>query len=72
MVRPLQFFQMRSGAPHKSGENREAGENPARSRHCESLHNSNVEVKSQETCLNVQQLLNAREKVFRPQWEFFL
>jgi len=26
---------MRLGAPHKSGENREAGENPARSRHCE-------------------------------------
>jgi iron complex transport system substrate-binding protein len=25
---------------------------------------------SQETCLNAQQLLNAREKVFRPQWEF--
>jgi len=26
--------------------------------------------KSQGTCLNAQQLLNAREKVFRPQWEF--
>src|SRR5262245_49875460 len=27
---------------------------------------------SQETCPNVLQLMNAREKVFRPQWEFFL
>jgi hypothetical protein len=68
MVRLVQFFLMRSGAPHKSGENREAGENPARSRHCESLHYLPVK-ESQETCLNVQQLLNAREKVFRPQWE---
>jgi len=25
---------------------------------------------SQETCPNVAAVLNAREKVFRPQWEF--
>ncbi len=31
------FFQMRSGVPRESGENREAGENPARSRHCEEI-----------------------------------
>src|SRR5437870_13137667 len=46
------FFQMRLGAPHKSGENREAGENPARSRHCEDRR-SEVTMQSQETCPDV-------------------
>src|SRR5258706_14747923 len=31
----LQFFQNAFGCPASSGKNREAGENPARSRHCE-------------------------------------
>src|SRR3989442_7327374 len=36
---------MRSGAPYKSGENREAGENPARSRHCEDRRQSEATTK---------------------------
>jgi len=43
--------------------------NPARSRHCECLRQEAKQ--SQETCPSVLQLVNAREKAFRPQWEFF-
>jgi len=41
---------MRLGVPHQSGKNREAGENPARSRHCEDRRRKDD--LSQETCLN--------------------
>jgi iron complex transport system substrate-binding protein len=52
-----------------SEENREAGENPARSRHCEGRH----ELRRSKPGDLPERLavLNAREKVFRPQWNLF-
>jgi iron complex transport system substrate-binding protein len=55
--------------PRLSEENREAGENPARSRHCEGRHESR---RSKPGDLPERlAVLNAREKVFRPQWNLF-
>ena len=63
---------MRLGAPHKSGENREAGENPrGRATVNESLI-VGAKSKVRRPARTLQQLLNAREKVFRSQWEFLL
>ncbi len=62
-------FKKRSGAPHKSGENREAGENPARSRHCEVRRHFEAASKARRPARTLLQLLNARAKVFRPPWE---
>src|SRR5688500_3418709 len=57
------FIRKHPGAP-LDGENREAGENPARSRHCD--ERSKLNSSSQETCPDALQLLNARGKAFRP------
>ena len=63
---------MRLGVPLRSGKNREAGENPARSRHCEDRRLClNDDAKARRPAQTPLQLLNAREKVFRPQGFLF-
>src|SRR5882672_10563338 len=54
--------------PAPSGKNREAGENPARARHCEDRRlRFSGDAKARRPARTLLQLLNAREKVFRPQ-----
>src|SRR5882672_3518499 len=58
--------------PAPSGKNREAGENPARARHCEDRRlRFSGDAKARRPARTLLQLLNAREKVFRPQGFLF-
>src|SRR5258706_14619235 len=67
----LQFFQNAFGCPASSGKNREAGENPARSRHCEDRRFGKRRCKSQETCPDaVCSFRTPRARGFWPPWEF--
>jgi len=63
------FYLKAFGCP-RIGENRETGENPVRSRHCDeallAAKLARTEFPSQETCPEALQLLNARGNAFRP------
>lgn len=64
------FFGKTSVWVPRKGENREAGVNPARSRHCD--EKPSTVFLSQETCPSALQPFNTRARCFRPHTGFIL